>query len=69
MFHASEGSMISYLADDVNKVFAKVSKKISRVKWKRFVTNGSQAPQKNHKNFHSSNNDRAGLPNFITVTP
>ena len=28
-----------YLADDVNKVFAKVSRKISRVKMERFVTN------------------------------
>ena len=27
-----------YLADDINKVFAKVSKKISTVKMKRLVT-------------------------------
>ena len=33
------GIQASYLADDVNKVFAKVPKKISRVKMERFVTN------------------------------
>ena len=31
-------SLHAYLADDVNKVFAKVSKKISKVKMERLVT-------------------------------
>ena len=32
------GCGLAYLADDVNKVFAKVSKKISKVKMERLLT-------------------------------
>ena len=35
----SDSSKCTYLADDVNKVFEKVLRKISRVKMERFVTN------------------------------
>ena len=38
----------TYLADDVNKVFAKVSKKISRVKIERLLTR-ARLLKKNHQ--------------------
>ena len=59
-----------YLANDVNKVFAKVSKKISRVKIERFVTNWSWTPLKNHHSSYLAVTMTAlDSQNFTTVTP
>ena len=54
-----------YLADDVNKVFAKVSRKISRVKIERLLTRARLLKKKSSKIItYSSNNDSAGLPKY-----